>query len=302
MENFAEFLRASIRLTTPLLLAALGGAFMQVAGVPNIGMEGMMLIASLVGYIVSFTTGSWLMGLIFGVLAAIVVGLIYAFFVLRLKADIFAIGITLNILMAGVAAYIIRQYYNQVSMLLSSDAKLLPNISLPFLTQNKVLNSLFNNYSILIPISFLLVILTFIIFYKTPFGFWLRAAGSNPLAVSASGKSITGIRLSAFIISSAFCGLAGVHLSMGYLGMFALSLVAGRGFVALAIVLFGGGNPVTVLIASLIFGMADAASLRIPTEVIPPQFPLMLPYIITILAITLMSRFARSFTSTEQKQ
>lgn len=301
MESLAEFLRASIRLTTPLLLAALGGAFMQVAGVPNIGMEGMMLIAALVGYIVSFTTGSWVMGLVFGVLAAVFVGLIYAFFVLRLKADIFAIGITLNILMAGVAAYIIRQYYNQISMLLSPDAKLLPNVSLPFLADNKVLNVLFNNYSILIPISFVLVIVTYIIFYKTPFGFSLRAAGSNPLAVSASGKSINGIRLAAFVISAAFCGLAGVHLSMGYLGMFALSLVAGRGFVALAIVLFGGGNPITVLIASLIFGMADAASLRIPTEVIPPQFPLMLPYIITILAITLMSRFARSFTSSEQK-
>jgi len=301
METLVEFLRASIRLTTPLLLAALGGAYMQVAGVPNIGMEGMMLIAALVGYIVSFTTGSWVMGLVFGVLAAVFVGLIYAFFVLRLKADIFAIGITLNILMGGVAAYIIRQYYDQISMLLSPDAKLLPAVSLPFLADNKILNVLFNNYTILVPISFLLVLVTFIVFYKTPFGFWLRAAGSNQLAVSASGKSINGIRLAAFVISSAFCGLAGVHLSLGYLGMFALSLVAGRGFVALAIVLFGSGNPITVLIASLIFGIADAASLRIPTEVIPPQFPLMLPYIITILAITLMSRFARSFTSTEQK-
>lgn len=301
METFAEFIRASIRLTTPLLLAALGGAFMQVAGVPNIGMEGMMLISALIGYIVSFTTGSWALGLICGVLAAVFVGLIYAFFVLRLKADIFAIGITLNILMAGVAAYIIRQYYDQISMLMSPNAKLLPKINFAFLDGNKVLNSLFNNYSILIPISFLLVLVTAIIFYKTPFGFWLRAAGSNPLAVSASGKSINGIRFAAFLISAAFCGLAGVHLSMGYLGMFALSLVAGRGFVALAIVLFGSGNPITVLIASLIFGMADAASLRIPTEVIPPQFPLMLPYIITILAITLMSRYAKSFTSSERQ-
>ncbi|NMB53071.1 MAG: ABC transporter permease [Leptolinea sp.] len=301
MENLAEFLHASIRLTTPLLLAALGGAFMQVAAVPNIGMEGMMLIAALVGYIVSFTTGSWVLGLIAGVLSAVLVGLIYSFFVLRLKADIFAIGITLNILMAGVAAYIIRQYYDQISMLLSPNAKLLPTISIPALATNKVINSLFNNYSILIPISFLLVLVTYFIFYKTPFGFWLRAAGSNPLAVSASGKNITGIRFAAFIISAAFCGLAGAHLSLGYLGMFALSLVAGRGFVALAIVLFGNGNPITLLIASLIFGMADAASLRIPIEVMPPQFPLMLPYIVTILAITLMSRFSRSFTGTEQQ-
>ncbi|MDO9545970.1 MAG: ABC transporter permease [Pelolinea sp.] len=300
MENTIEFLRASIRLTTPLLMAALGGAFMQVSGVPNVGMEGMMLIAALVGYIFCFTTGSWVMGLFFGVAAAVIVGIIYAIFVLRLKADIFAVGITLNIMMGGIAAYIIRRYYDQISILLSQDAKLLPILSFSFLDKSPILNLLLNNYSLLIPISFLLVAATYIVFYKTPFGFWLRAAGSNPSAVSASGKSITGIRLSAFVISAVFCGMAGVHLSMGYLGMFALSLVAGRGFIALAIVLFGSGNPIIVLIASLIFGIADAASLRIPTEVIPPQFPLMLPYIITILAIILMSRYARSFTSSEQ--
>lgn len=300
MENLVEFLRASIRLTTPLLLAALGGAFMQVSGVPNVGMEGMMLVGALAGYIVSFTTGSWLTGLIFGVLAAILVGVLYAFFTLRLKADIFAIGITLNILLGGVAAYIIRRYYNTLTVLLSPDAKLLPGFSIPFLEKNHMLNSLFNDYTILIPISFILVAMTYLVFYQTPFGFWLRATGSNPQAVSSSGKSVNGIRLTAFIISAAFCGLAGVHLSMGYLGMFALPIVAGRGFVALAIVLFSNGNPLTVLISSLIFGAADAASLRIPTDLIPPQFPLMLPYILTILAITLMSKYAKSFIGNEQ--
>ncbi len=300
MENLVELLRAAIRLTTPLLLAALGGAFMQVSGVPNVGMEGMMLIAALAGYIASFTIGSWVAGLVFGVLAAIVVGLVYAFFSLRLKADIFAVGITLNILMGGIAAYVIRRYYAQLSMLLSPNARLLPELSFRFLDKSPTLDSLLNGYSILVPVSFLLVAVTYLVFYKTPLGFWLRAAGSNPLAVSAAGKSVTGIRLAAFVISAAFCGLAGVHLSLGYLGMFALSLVSGRGFVALAIVLFGSGNPITVLISSLIFGLADAASLRVPTEVIPPQFPLMLPYIITILAVTVMSRFARSFVGSEQ--
>jgi len=300
MENLVELLRAAIRLTTPLLLAALGGAYMQVSGVPNVGMEGMMLIAALGGYIASFTTGSWVAGLVFGVLAAVVVGLVYAYFSLSLRADIFAIGITLNILMGGVAAYIIRRYYDQLSVLRSPDAQLLPELSFRALEGNPTLNSLLNGYSILVPASFLLVAVTYVVFYKTPFGFWLRAAGHNPLALSSAGKSVAGIRLAAFVISAAFCGLAGVHLSLGYLGMFALTLVAGRGFVALAIVLFGGGNPTTVLISSLIFGLADAASLRIPTELIPPQFPLMLPYVLTILAITLMSRFARSFVTSEQ--
>jgi general nucleoside transport system permease protein len=300
MESLVEFLRASIRLSTPLLLAALGGAYMQVAGVPNVGMEGMMLLAALVGYIASFTTGSWLIGLLCGVLASVLLGLFYAYFVLKLKADIFAIGITINIMMSGLTAYIIRRYYDQQSVLVSQDIKLLPDVTFKFLGNSPLLDSLLNDYSILIPISLLLVVITYLIFYKTPFGFWLRATGSNPLSVSASGKSIQGLKLSSFVISAAFCGLAGVHLSMGYLGIFALTIVAGRGFIALAIVLFGGGNPLTVLIASLIFGMANAASLRIPSDTMPSQFPQMLPYIITIIAIALMSRYAKSFTHTEQ--
>ena len=130
-----EFLRASIRLTTPLLLAALGGAYMQVAGVPNIGMEGMMLIAALASYIISFTTGSWLLGLIFGISASLLVGAVYGMLVLKFKADIFAVGITLNILCMGIAAYIIRRYYHQQSVLMSTKASLFPGLSLSVLTE-----------------------------------------------------------------------------------------------------------------------------------------------------------------------
>jgi simple sugar transport system permease protein len=298
METLTEFLRATIRLSVPLLLAALGGSFMQVAGVPNVAMEGMMLVSALVGYIMSYVTGSWALGLLFGVLAAVVIGLFYALLVLRFKADVFAIGITLNILMTGVAAYILRQYYNQNSILLFADTPQLPDISYKIFENNPILSSLFNGYSLLIPISFLLVIVIWLVFYKTPFGFWLRAAGYNADSLLASGKSVDGIRLVSFILSAVLCGLAGVHLSLGYMGMFTLTLVSGRGFIALAIVLFASGDPIIVLIASLIFGFANAASLRIPST-IPPQLPLMLPYIITIIAITVMSRFAKSKTTSD---
>lgn len=293
MDMLIDFLRATIRLSIPLLLAALGGSFMQVAGVPNVAMEGMMLISALVGYIASFTTGSWVLGLCFGVLASVILGLFYAFLVLRIRADVFAIGITLNILMTGVAAYILRQYFNQNSLLLVTGTPLLPSLNIPFLQKFPILDSLFNDYTLLVPISFILVVVIWLIFYKTPFGFWLRAAGYNSDSLLASGKSVDGIQLTSFLLSALLCGLAGVHLSMGYMGMFTLTLVSGRGFIALAIVLFGKGNPLVVLIASLIFGLANAASLRISSN-IPPQIPLMLPYIITIIAITVMSRFTKS--------
>lgn len=299
MEKAIEFIRASLRLTTPLLLAALGGGFMQVAGVPNVAMEGLMLISALAGYIVSFTTKSWVLGLISAILAALIVGAFYALFVLKLKADIFAVGITLTIFLGGISAYIIRRYYNQASVLMSKDAVLFPTISFNFFKKSPFFDSLLNDYSILIPVSLILVVVTYLIFYKTPFGNWLRAAGSNPAALVASGKNVGQIRFYAFLISSIFCGLAGAHLSLGYMGIFSLTLVSGRGFVALAIVLFGGGNPIAILIASIIFGMADAASLRIPTNILPSQFPLMLPYIITILAITIMGRYTKSKANIE---
>jgi general nucleoside transport system permease protein len=298
METLIDFLRATIRLSIPLLLAALGGSFMQVAGVPNVAMEGMMLISALVAYFMSYLTASWVIGLLCGVLSAVLLGLFYALLVLRFKADVFAIGITLNILMTGVAAYILRQYFSQNSILMFPDTPLLPDINFKFLANNAVLASLFNDYSLLVPIAFLLVIIIWLVFYKTPFGFWLRAAGYNPDSLLASGKSVNSIRLVAFILSAALCGLAGAHLSLGYMGMFTLTLVSGRGFIALAIVLFGNGNPIIVLIASLIFGLANAASLRIPAT-IPPQIPLMLPYIITIIAITVMRRFAKSKSTAE---
>ena len=297
MENLTDFLSASIRLTAPLLLASLGGSFMQLAGVPNIAMEGTMLIAALIAYIVSFTCGSWVLGVIAGVVAAIIVGLLYALLVLRFKADNFAVGITLNVLLTGITAYIIRRYYDEQSILLSSNAVMIPKVNFSIFKGNEFLNSVFNGYSLLIPVSLLLVIITFLVIYKTPFGFWTRAAGYNPAALEASGKSVNRIQLSAFVISAAFCGLAGAHLSLGYLGMFSLSVVAGRGFIALAIVLFGSGDPFTVLLASFIFGAANAASLRIPTTIVAPQIPLMLPYIFTIIAITVMSAITQAKSS-----
>jgi simple sugar transport system permease protein len=294
MDISAEFLRATLRLSAPLLLASIGGSFMHHAGVPNVAMDGMMLIAGLAAFGVSVAMGSSLAGLIAAIFVAILVGLIYAFFVLGVKADVFAVGIALNIFLYGAAAYILRSYFHQDSVLVSTDVKMLPVLSFDCLGRDPTLNSLFNNYSLMIPISLMCVLLAYLIFYRTPFGYWLRAAGIKPEVLEASGQRAGKIQLASFIISGAFCGMAGAHLAIGYLGMFALAMVAGRGFIALAVVLFGRGHPVSVLIASLIFGAAEAASIRIPVETMAPQFSLMLPYILTILAVTLIGRVGRS--------
>lgn len=284
-----EFIRATLRLSTPLLLSSLGGSFMHHAGVPNVAMDGMMLIGAFAAYAVSMVTHSSLLGLLAAMLAAVLVSLIYAYFVLNVKADVFAVGIALNIFLAGVAAYVLRGYFHQESVLISTEVQMLPVLEIPWLQGNSGLNTLFNNYSLLIPLALLLFVIGSVVIYRTPFGYWVRAAGLNPQALETSGKNAVRVQLAAFVISGAFCGLAGAHLSIGYLGLFALSIVAGRGFIALAVVLFGNGHPLKVLLASLLFGAAEAASLRIPVETLAPQFSLMMPYIITILAIVIMS-------------
>ncbi len=289
----ADFIRAMLRLSTPLLLASLGGSFMHHAGVPNVAMDGMMLVAALAGFAVSVALKSSLAGLVAAVLAAILVALLYAYFVLNIRADVFAVGIALNIFLGGFAAYILRSYFHQDSVLVSTEVRMLPVLSFDFLKNHEITNALFNNYSLMIPLSLLLFVVGFVVIYRTPFGYWLRAAGLRPDALEASGRNPTKVQLASFVISGAFCGLAGAHLSIGYLGMFALSMVAGRGFIALAVVLFGQGHPLSVLFASLIFGAAEAASLRIPVGALAPQFSLMLPYILTIIAITVMSAVMR---------
>jgi simple sugar transport system permease protein len=125
-----------------------------------------------------------------------------------------------------------------------------------------------------------------VIFYHTPYGYWIRASGRKPAALEASGRNPKLVQFSAFVISGVLCGVAGAHLSIGYLSLFALSIIAGRGFIALAIIFFANAKPSVILGASIIFGAAEALTPRIPVEVMPPQASLMLPYIITILTIT----------------
>lgn len=293
MDLSVEFIRAALRLSAPLILAGLGGSYMHHAGVPNIAMEGIMLVGAFAAFTTSMTFGSSLAGVIMALLIGVAFSLLYALFVLTFKADVFAVGITLNILASGICAYILRGYYHQNSVLVSTDVRMLPELHLAFLDKLPSLDLLLNNYSILIPLSFLMVVISYLVIYKTPLGYWMRAAGIKPDALIASGVNAKTIQLITFIFSGVLCGIAGAHLSIGYLGIFSLAIVAGRGFIALAVVLFGDGNPFKVLLGSLIFGAADAASLRLP-ETVAPQFSLMLPYVITIIAITLMTALQKN--------
>jgi general nucleoside transport system permease protein len=161
----------------------------------------------------------------------------------------------------------------------------IPNINFPFLNHIPVIDQLFNNHSALVYVSWIMIVFFWFVIYRTPFGFYLRAAGEHPEALETTGIRVNKIRWYATVICGLMCGLAGAHLSIGYLNLFVENMTAGRGFIALSAVIFGGSNPIIMSIISLLFGLAEGISLRVQNLGIPSQITLMLPYLTTIFAL-----------------
>jgi simple sugar transport system permease protein len=282
-------IQAALRIATPLLLAALGGAFKHHSGIFNIALEGMMLVGSFTAVTVSYITSNWVFGVLAGILAGLIMGLLYGLFTVTLKADFIVTGVAINLLSLGLTTYLLRALFHVKSGLQSPRIQPIPDINLPFLQPLGVVGTVLNNQSLFTYLSWILVILLWIWLYRTPFGLHLRAAGEHPEAVETAGISVRNIRYIAAIVCGVLCALAGAHLSLGYLNQYVINISSGRGFIALAAVIFGSGNPISLLFVSLLFGLADSLSIRIQGLGVPGYFALMVPYVVTILALVIWS-------------
>ena len=260
-----DILVSGIRMATPLILAGLGGLISFQSGDLNIALEGFMLIGSFFAVVGSFLFENALMGILFAVLAA------------------------------GGTVYLSRLIFNVKGSFSSPKIAPIPKLHFDLLEEVPFINQLFNNHSLFIYLSWLLVIVLWVIMYKTPFGFHIRAAGEYPAALETSGIKVNKMRWHAAIITGITCGLAGAHLSLGYLNLFVENMTAGRGFIALAAVIFGGANPLGMAGTSMLFGVAEGASLRIQNIGVPSQITLMFPYIATIAALVLRSVISKEF-------
>lgn len=169
----------------------------------------------------------------------------------------------------------------------SPDIKAIPNLS--FNLGSQILNNLFTNFSILVYLSIILIFVISYFTFKTPFGLWLRAAGSRPNALVTAGIKIPVIQYSASILCGILCGLAGAQLSLSNVVLFSKDMSGGRGFVALAVILIAKGKPSLVLLISLLFGLFDTLSIQLQSSYIPPQFLFMLPYLVTIGSLVIIS-------------
>ncbi|MCT4662526.1 MAG: ABC transporter permease [Tissierellales bacterium] len=283
-------LQNTIRTATPLVLAALGGLLTMHAGILNIGMEGMILIGAFFAVLGSYLFQSALMGVVFGVVAGIIMGLLFGVFVIELKSDEFIIGIAINIFAGGLTVFLLRSIFGVKGAFSSPDIMPLPDVSLPFLDKVEFLDTIFNNHSIFVYISWILIILVYVFLYKTPYGYWLRGVGEHEEALETAGIKPKKVKYFASIMCGAFCGVAGAHLSLGYLTLFTENMSAGKGFISLAAIIFGASNPVKVYGASLLFGFFDALGIRMQTLGIPSQFTAMIPYLATVVVLYIVAK------------
>lgn len=280
----------TIRTATPLILAALGGLLTEHAGMLNIGMEGMILLGSFFGVLGSYFFSSSLVGVIFAALIGLLIGLIYAVFVVDLKSDEFIVAIAINMFASGLTVFLLRSIFGVKGAFSSPDIVPLPRIQIPGIKNIPLLNIILNNHSIFVYISWILVVLVYIYLYKTPHGIWLRAAGEYPEALETAGVSAKRMKYISSIACGVLCGFAGAHLSLGYLTLFTENMSADRGFIALAAIIFGRANPIKTFGAALMFGFFDALGIRLQVIGVPSQFTQMIPYMATIIALLIVTR------------
>ena len=225
------------------------------------------------------------MGVLAAVLVGIVIGLFFALFVVKLKSDEFIIGIALNTFAGGLTVYLLRSIFGVRGTFSDEGIVALPTVHIDFLDSIPLLGPLLNDNSIFVYLTWLLVLLTWIFLYRTPYGFWMRAAGEHPQSLETAGINPQRMKLLASVLCGVFCGFAGAHLSLGYLTMFTEGMSSSRGFIAFACVIFGMANPPKVFLAALLFGFLDALGLRLQSVGVPSDLTATVPYIATVLML-----------------
>lgn len=278
-------LGATIRMAASILMASIGEVFSERAGVLNIGLEGIILVGAFTGFVGAYYAQNPWVGVGAGVLAGVLTGLGYAFAVVTLGMNQMVGGIAINIVSLGLTSFLYRLLFG-VSFLPPS-APSLPVTPIPVLSAIPVLGPILFNHALLVYIALLMVPITAYVLFRSGLGLTIRAVGEHPRAAESVGINVQAVRYACVILNGALAGLAGTYISLGQLNMFMDNISAGRGFMALATVIFGKWNPYLVLAGTLLFGFADALQLRLQSigVHIPYQFLVMAPYVLTIVAL-----------------
>jgi len=284
-----DLLVASIRLSTPITLAAIGATVCERSGIVNIAMEGIMIIGAFFAAIVALFTGNPWLGLLAGVVAGGIFSLLHAVATITFHLDHVVSGAVMNILSFGIVRYLMVMIFGHPGTTDTIPVGLQSyQYAIPLLSKIPVLGSVFFNQTPIVYMSFVLIIITLVFLKKTKTGLHLRAAGEHPLALETIGVSVYKMRYLGVLISGLLSGLAGAYLSIENGVSFSEGMSNGRGFIALAAMISGGWTAIGSFVASLFFGFADALQVRLQVGKvlnIPAELFIIFPYVATVLAV-----------------
>jgi general nucleoside transport system permease protein len=278
---------STLRYATPLTFAAIGGMFSERSGVVNIGLEGDMLMGAFFGIWGADKTDSWEGGLVIAIAAGAALALVHAFFCIHLRADQIVIGTAINFLALGTTGYVFVTTYGAQGA--PTTIPEIPDINLGGLKNVYFVGPVFGQLNLMIWLSFALIVLSWIVMFKTPVGLRIRSVGEHPRAADTVGISVYRTRYIAVVVSGALAALGGAYLSLGFVHTFDQNITGGRGFIALAALIFGKWRPFGAFAAALLFGFSSALGDRLPDyfhqgSSVPVIFNA-LPYVLTLIAV-----------------
>lgn len=281
----AALLTSALRLSTPLILAAQGGLIAERSGILNLGLEGMMLSGAFAGVIVTHFTGSPWLGLLAAIVVGGLVGLFHGYLSIRWRANQVLSGLAMTQLALGLTGFLLQVFFKHGGN--SPSVQKLPAWQIPGLASIPFVGQILSGHNLLVYLALLLPFAIHIGLHRTPWGIWLKAAGEHPRALETFGIQVTSVRYIAVFISGALAGLGGAYLSLGQMALFSENMTAGRGFIAVAAVIFGKWQPTGVMLAAILFGFLDALQLNLQISGIgiPKEIFLSLPYVVTVLVL-----------------
>ncbi|MGH3081321.1 MAG: ABC transporter permease [Gaiellaceae bacterium] len=275
---------ATLRWSTPLIFAAIGGLFSERSGVVNIALEGMMLVGAFFGIWGSIEFGHWALGLATAIAAGGALALVHAYFSIHLRADQIVSGTAINFLALGLTGYLYIKIYGDEGT--PSELSTIPDVHLGFLEDVYFLGPILGELNLMIWLAFATVVASWIVIFRTPIGLRIRAAGEHPRAAETVGVDVYRIRYAAVTLSGMLAALGGAYLSIGFVGSFGENMTVGRGFIALAALIFGMWKPFGAMGAALLFGFSSALARALPEY--SEQAALLfetLPYVLTLIAV-----------------
>jgi len=283
-------LAATLRIATPILLAALAGAISNRAGVLNFALEGKMLLGAFLGILAAFWFHNSYLGALTAMVAGAALGAVFAFLYLRYRVDLIILAIALNLFVAEMTVFFLRTFLGDAGSWSDPSIKQLPDFQIPLIKDLPVAGPLLSGHNAIVYFSWFAVLALYVILFHTKFGRHVRAVGENQDAAESLGINVPRVKFFALMLGGALAALGGAFLSVGHLTLFTRGMSNGRGFIGLTAALFGFNHPVGAFLASLLFGGADALAVRLQNVTkIPPSLIQFLPNVLAIVALVLVA-------------